>query len=192
MWRVLVVLLLAASLAGCGDLLDTNPSPVADGDYGYGSPGELAPLLQRRDAEEVLADRDRMIAEITAELSRVVPGSQWLPKRTPTTSPCGDFGSTDGRIYFSQKFVSAAPVPAALWDEAAQAVIDVAARYGYTDVVSRTDNATDGKAANLEIADADGGVLSFGSMAAATVSVNTGCYLTAEDKRKAREAAPQS
>ena len=45
----------------------------AEGDSGYGSPGELGELLKRRDAEQVLADRDRMVGEITTELARVVP-----------------------------------------------------------------------------------------------------------------------
>jgi hypothetical protein len=192
MWRMVVALLLSAGLlTGCGHMLDTNPSPFAEGDYGYGSPGELEPLLERRDAEQVLADRDRMISEITAELSRIVPRSQWLPRRSPTTSPCGEFGSTKGKTYISRHYVSEVPIDAEHWERASQAVIDIAARYGFTDVRGSTDSATDEKAKSLAIGDADGGELTLGSMVAASILVKTGCYLTAEDKRKAREAAPK-
>lgn len=190
MWRMAIILVLALALTGCGDTLDTNPPATAEGDYGYGSPGELSPLLERRDAEQVLAERDRMIGDITAELARVVPGTQWRPHRTATSTPCGEFGSTDGKTYISRHFFSETPVPAASWARASQAIIDIAAKYGYTEVKSRTENATDDKATDLTIADADGGVLSFGSMVSASGYVKTGCYLTAEDKRKARDAAP--
>jgi hypothetical protein len=191
MWRLVVPLLLAVLLTGCGSMFDSNPPSTGEGDRGHGTPGELGVLLERRDAEQVLADRDRMIAELMAELTRVVPGSQWRLNRAASSTPCGEFGSTDGKTYTSKHFVSDTPVPAALWDQASQAVVDIAARYGYTDVTSRTENATDGAARNLDIADADGGVLTFGSVAASSGYVKTGCYLTAEDKRKARDAAPK-
>lgn len=163
----------------------------AEGDYGYGAPEELEPLLARRDAEEVLADRDRMITEITAELSRIVPGGNWLRDSEGTSTPCGEFGSTDGEIHFGPHYVSQIPVPASLWPRASQAVIDIAAKYGYTDVTSRTENATDETHKDLTIRDADGGRLAFGSMEASTMQVTTGCYLTAEAKRQARDAAPK-
>ena len=190
MWRWAITLLLVLALTGFGDMFDTNPAATAEGDYGYGSPGELEPLLERRDAEQALADRDRMIYEITAELSRVVPGTKWEPNRTAGSTPCGAFGSTQGKTYVSEHFFSEVPIPAALWDRASQAIIDVAARYGYTDVKSRTENASDEKAQNLVIADGDGGGLSFGSKVSASGYVKTGCYLTADEKRKARDAAP--
>ncbi|WP_233213538.1 LppA family lipoprotein [Mycobacterium hubeiense] len=171
---------------------ESEPQVTGAGDYGYGTPGELGELLSRRDAEQVLADRDRMIAEITAELSRVVPGSAWTPNRDPQSTPCGDFGSTDGKSYTSRHYTSNVPVTAALWQTASQAIIDIAARYGYTHVQSRTENASDDNAKRLTIADDDGGVLTFGSSEAANLYVRTGCYLTAEDKRKARDAAPPS
>ncbi len=44
----------------------------------------------------------------------------------------------------------------------------------------------------VTLRDHDGGVLSFGAVEASSGYVKTGCYLTAEDKRKAREAAPPS
>lgn len=190
MWRLLVCLVLALSMTGCGPMFESQYTGPAEGDFGYGSPGELGELLKRRDAEQVLADRDRMVGEITAELARVVPGSLWLPHRAEDRTPCGDFGSTDGRIYFGRQYVSKKPVPAALWDRASQAVLDIAARYGFTEVTSRTDKPADDQAKNLTIVDEHGGRVAFGSMVAASLQVTTGCYLTAEDKRKAREAAP--
>ncbi|WP_235654095.1 LppA family lipoprotein [Mycolicibacterium houstonense] len=172
-------------------MFDTMPPVKGEGDYGYGTPKELGALLARRDAEEVLADRDRMITEITAELSQIVPGGNWLRDSEGTSTPCGEFGSTDGEIDFGPHYVSQIPVPASLWPRASQAVIDIAAKYGYTDVTSRTENATDETHKDLTIRDADGGRLAFGSLEASTMQVTTGCYLTAEDKRKAREAAPK-
>lgn len=96
-----------------------------------------------------------------------------------------------GKIDFGPHYVSQVPVPASLWPQASQAVIDIAAKYGYTDVVDRTENPTDETPKDLTIRDADGGRLAFGSMKASTLQVTTGCYLTAEDKRLAREAAPK-
>lgn len=132
-----------------------------------------------------------MITEITTELSRIVPGSTWLPNRDERSSECGEFGSTDGERYFGRNSVSKIPVPAALWDRASQAVIDIAAKYGYTDVIGRTQNPVGDAATDLTIRDGDDGRLSFGSQANAVLQVTTGCYLTAEDKRLAREAAPK-
>lgn len=190
MWRPLIVFLVALALTGCGPMFESEYTGPGEGDYGYGVPEELQPLLDRRDAEDVLADRDRMIGEITAELSRIVAGSQWLPNRDERSTGCGDFGSTDGNVYFSRNYVSQVPVTAALWPAASQAVIDIAARYGFTDITGRTENATDDQAKDLTIGDEHGGRVAFGSMVAASLQVTTGCYLTAENKRKAREAAP--
>ncbi|WP_233152746.1 LppA family lipoprotein [Mycobacterium sp. NS-7484] len=147
----------------------------AEGDYGYGTPKELGALLERRDAEEVLADRDRMITEITTELSRIVPGGNWLRDSEGTSTPCGEFGSTYGEIDFGPHYTSDVPVPAALWHRASQAVIDIAAKYGYTNVTSRTENATDDNPKDLTIRDPDSGRLAFGSMKASTLQVTTGC-----------------
>lgn len=95
---------------------DGTVTGPAEGDYGHGVPEELQPLLERRDAAEVIAERDRMIDEITAELSGIVPGSRFVPRREPGESVCGDFGSTDGSSYFSPHYPSPAPISAALWD----------------------------------------------------------------------------
>lgn len=190
MGRVMITLALVWALAGCGNMFDTVPPVKGEGDYGYGTPKELGALLERRDAEQVIADRDRMIDEIGTELARIVPGARWLPDGEPHSTACGEFGSTHGNIYFSPHYVSQVPVPAALWDRASQTVIDIAARYGYTEVVSRTENATDDVARDLTIRDADSGRLAFGSMQASTMYVGTGCYLTAEQKQQARDAKP--
>ncbi|WP_441957464.1 LppA family lipoprotein [Mycolicibacterium houstonense] len=179
------------TLAGCGHMFGTMPPIKGEGDYGYGTPKELGALLARRDAEEVLADRDRMITEIIAELSQIVPGSQWLPHRQERRSGCGEFGSTYGERIFGQIFTSEVAVPAALWNQASQAVVDIAAKYGYTNITGRTENPVGDESTDLTITDSDGGRLSFGSQANAVLQVVTGCYLTAEDKRKAREAAPK-
>ncbi|WKG02330.1 LppA family lipoprotein [Mycolicibacterium sp. HK-90] len=191
MGRIIIAVTLTIVLAGCGHIFDTMPPVKGEGDYGYGVPEELEPLLARRDAEEVLADRDRMTTEVTTELSRIVPGGNWLRDSEGTRTPCGEFGSTDGKIDFGPHYFSQIPVPASLWPSASQAVVDIAAKYGYTDVTSRTENATDEVHKNLTIRDADGGRLAFGSLEASTLQVTTGCYLTAEEKRQAREAAPK-
>ncbi|BBX29592.1 LppA family lipoprotein [Mycolicibacterium alvei] len=191
MWRLVITLLLAVALTGCGAMFESEYTGPAEGDYGFGTPKELGALLSRRDAEEVLADRDRMITEVTTELSRIVPGSTWLPNRDERSSECGEFGSTDGERYFGRNWVSKVPVPAALWDRASQAVIDIAARHGYTDVTGRTENPVGDESTDLTIADSEGGRLSFGSQVNAVLQVVTGCYLTAENKRLAREAAPK-
>ena len=191
MWRWVIALVVAFTLTGCGPMLESDYEGPAEGDYGYGTPEELGAILKRRDAEQVLAERDQMITEITTELSRVVPGSRWEPNRDPSNTPCGEFGSTDGRRYFSRHYTSDVAVAPALWDQASQTVIDIAAKYGYTNVTSRTEHATGDHAADLTIRDADDGRVSFGSMVAANLHVTTGCYLTAEDKRKALDAAPK-
>ncbi|MDX1880669.1 LppA family lipoprotein [Mycolicibacterium sp. 141076] len=192
MWRSVITVLLAFALSGCGPMFESGyqGGPV-EGDYGYGTPQELGTLLARRDAEDVLADRDRMMTEIADALAAIVPGGQWLPDDKPGSTGCGDFGSTKGNIYFSPHYTSKVPVPAALWNRATQAIIDIAARYGYTNVTGGPGDVTDDEHKGLVITDADGGRFTFGSAKASSMYVGTGCYLTAEDKRKAREAAPK-
>lgn len=190
MGRIVITVALVMALAGCGHLFDTTPPVTGEGDYGYGTPEELGPLLERPDAEQAIAERDRMIGEITAELTRMLPGSRWEPRRDEDAVHCGDFGSTAAKRYFSRHFTSEIPVPAARWDEVSQAVIDIAARYGYTEVTSRTENPTGDDAMDLTIRSDDDGRVAFGSVVAASLQVTTGCYLTAEQKRHARDAAP--
>ncbi|MGV0837443.1 LppA family lipoprotein [Mycolicibacterium thermoresistibile] len=189
MWRLVITALLAVALTACGPMFESGYTGPAEGDYGHGTPDELGELLNRRNAEEVLADRDRMITDITTELTRVLPGSSWSPTSESSWSHCGEFGSTAGRYFTSAHYTSDLPVPAAKWDQASKAVIDIAAEYGYTEV-QNTENPTDDQARRLVITDNHGGTLTFGSMEAANLYVRTGCYLTAEDKRKARDAAP--
>ena len=191
MWRLWIALLLIATLNGCGLMDEPEYTGRGEGDYGYGTPKELGTLLNRRDAEDAIADRDRMITEITAELARVVPGTEWRPNRDPLIGTCGDFGSTNGQTYTSRHYVSDLPVPAKLWQTASQTVIDIAARYGYTNIIERSENPKDGESVDLSLSDPDGGYFTFGSMKAATLYARTGCYLTAEEKRKARDAAPK-
>lgn len=195
MWRLSLALMLVAVLTGCGPVSEmfgsTSYTGRAKDDYGYGTASELQPLLARRDLEEVLAERDRLITEIIAELSRLMPGSQWLPNRTESSVICGDYGSTKGERYFGRNWVSKMPVPADQWQRISQAVIDIAAKYGYTTIVGRSENPVGDEATDLIIKDSEDGRLAFGSQAAAVLQVVTGCYLTAENKRKAREAAPK-
>ena len=195
MWRLSIALMLAAVLTGCGPVSEmfgsTSYTGRAKDDYGYGTASELQPLLARRDAEEVLAERDRMIGDIIAELARVMPGSQWFPNRNETSVICGDYGSTKGSRYFGRNWVAKMPIPADQWQRISQAVIDVAAKYGYTKVESRSQNPVGDQATDMIITDSEDGRLAFGAQVATVLQVTTGCYLTAEDKRQAREAAPK-
>ncbi len=196
MWRLLIALLLAFTLTACGDrplleMFEPRYTGPDKDDYGYGTPKELSTLLARRDAEDVIADRDRMMNEIATELATIVPGGQWLPDSQPRSTGCGEFGSTKGEIYFSPHYTSKVPVPAALWNRATQAIIDIAAKYGYTKVSGGPGNVSEDAHNGMTITDADGGRFTFGSMEASSMYVGTGCYLTAEDKRQAREAAPK-
>ena len=110
MWRLSLALMLVAVLTGCGPVSEmfgsTSYTGRAKDDYGYGTASELQPLLARRDLEEVLAERDRMIVAIIAELSRVMPGSQWFPNRDESWGICGDYGSTKGTRYFGRNWVA--------------------------------------------------------------------------------------
>ena len=191
MWRWVIALVVAFTLTGCGPMFESGyqGGPV-EGDYGYGSPNELGPLLDRRDAEQVLAERDQMITEITTALSEIVPGSHWQPRRKEDSVHCGDFGSTNGKRYFSRHYAWQEPIPATLWDQASQAVIDIAAKYGYTNA-SRSENVGDDDRKSVTITDDEGGRYTLGSMYSSNFNVVTGCYLTAEDKRKALDAAPK-
>ena len=185
MWRCMVVFGIAAAstLGGCAM---NEPDP---GDYGHGTSKELGELLQRADAEQVLADRDRMLGEMASTLSVLIPGSRWEPHGDGDVSPCSEFGSTRGRMYYSPLFTSAVPVPAGLWDRAADAVVDIARRHGYTAVAARTQAPADGQLTNLDIKNAVGGYVTFGSDVQANFRATTGCYLTVKAKKDARDAA---
>ena len=73
MWRLSLALMLVAVLTGCGPVSEmfgsTSYTGRAKDDYGYGTASELQPLLARRDLEEVLAERDRMIVAIIASVA---------------------------------------------------------------------------------------------------------------------------
>ncbi|MGL4305587.1 MAG: LppA family lipoprotein, partial [Mycobacteriaceae bacterium] len=95
--HLLVALVLAC--AGCNSY--PEPSLYAPGNYGYGIPEELNELLQRDNAETILAQRDAMITTITTALTHLMPGSTWKPSRKGDNVSCGEFGSTHGQRYSS-------------------------------------------------------------------------------------------
>lgn len=186
MRRALATLLLTTVLTTAGCAMDDG------GDYGHGTAAELHELLERPDAEEVLTRQDDMLAAISAALTQTVPGTQWTRDSEGDSVPCGDFGSTDGNKYTSPRFQSLNPIPADRWAEASQAVIDVAADYGFTVVHTRTENPGPDQPLFLEIVTDDdhGNRLWLGSRKHANFYVRTGCYLTAAAKQAAHDAAP--
>ena len=163
-----IALVIALSVSGCGHLFGTSKASVS--------------LLDRRDAEQVLADRDRMVTEISAALARTVPGTQWRATKKEFSTGCGEGYSADGNLYFGPHYSATAPIPDSSWDQAAQVFTDIAAKYGYTDASRNAQYQT------VTIKDADGGRL---LLVAEFFDITTGCFLTAEEKRKARDAAPK-
>ncbi|MGL4305589.1 MAG: LppA family lipoprotein [Mycobacteriaceae bacterium] len=188
---------LALACAGC----TTPSSPPVDefgnpyGDYGYGTSKELNELLQRDNAETILAQRDAMIATITTELTHLMPGSTWKPsfhRKYDETTPCGEFGSTQGQIYSTPLFASEIPVIIESWNTIADNIIRLAQPFGYTTVSSRTSlkDAIEHTVVNLIIRDAYGSTLNFGSYKQASLRVTTGCFLTAAAKQAALDHKP--
>ena len=186
-WRPIPALCVALVLT-LGACSMADPAPPAD-TGAHGSSAELDELLRRPDAETVLAEQDRMLAEISAALSRIIPGSRWEPSNTRSDVACAEFASTRGLKYYSALYTSPTPVPPELWDASSDAVIDIARRFGYTAEVSRTPAPGPGQVANLDIRDTVGGYVTFGSQQAASFGATTGCYLTAADKQAARADA---
>ncbi|MGL4305588.1 MAG: LppA family lipoprotein [Mycobacteriaceae bacterium] len=196
----LIHLLVALALACAGCTTPSGP-PVDEfgnpyGDYGYGTSKELNELLQRDNAETILAQRDAMITTITTELTHLMPGSTWKPSRKGDSFSCGEFGSTQGQIYSSPNYISEVMLPGKLWDTAADLVTTLAAPYGYTTITTRTpqedallDDGTN-HIARLVINGPYSSTLEFGSLEQALLQVTTGCFLTAADKQAALDHKP--
>ncbi|MGE2833848.1 LppA family lipoprotein [Mycobacterium sp. SMC-4] len=182
-WRPIPALCaaLVLTLGGCG--MADSPAPSASGEPGTSA--ELDELLQRPDAETVLADQDRMLAEIAAALTRIIPGSRWEPTNARSDVACAEFASTRGLKYYSPLYTSPTPVPPELWIASSDAVIEIARRHGYTGEVTRSPAPGPGQVSNLDVHDAVGGYVTFGSQKAASFGATTGCYLTAADKQAA-------
>ena len=164
MRQLCIALIVALALTGCSLQFSTPKDPTAP--------------LDRRDAEQVLADRDRMVTEISAALARVAPGTQWRAENKELVTGCGEGHHIDGNLYFSPRYGSELRIPEARWDQAVQTVIDIAAKYGYTDVFRGTEHV------NLQIEDADGNRL---LLLTGFFTVDTECLMTAEEKREYRE-----
>jgi hypothetical protein len=192
MWKSMLITLssvLVLATAAC----DMTESKESLGDYGFGTAAELGELMKRPDAEQVLDQLHGMVTAVAASLTTAVPGSAWLPSNAESKTHCGEFGSTQGNRYTSQRFQSMVPIPPQLWEAASQAVIVAGAKFGYRKVGFRTENAREGAPSNLEIFSDDGygGRLWLGTDDYANFYVNTGCFLTAKAKQRARDAAPK-
>ncbi len=72
--------------------------------------------------------RDRMIDEITTELGRIVRARKGCPTATNAARTAAISAPPTATSYFSRNYVSRCRLPAALWPQASQAVIDIAAR----------------------------------------------------------------
>jgi hypothetical protein len=162
---------LALLLGGCtGD----NPKGEAVND-------QFAELLKRPDIDQVEAEYQGMLTAIRDKLVREVGVASWVPDNEGLSgSACGfdfpDVGA-DGKVRRYSSGVSPGNITDEKWPAAVATVVGIAAQHGFgaPDVV--VDRPGDHE---VSLKNPSNAQLLFGTAANTTLSVSTGCHLTAE------------
>ncbi|MGH3519421.1 MAG: LppA family lipoprotein [Haloechinothrix sp.] len=180
--RALVSLFAAVLLCGCvpeGRDINDNPNAGTVED-------QYRALAQRPDIEQATEQWSQLLQEVRDLLSEEygLPEWQFREGNRISRAGCGfDFPdiSGDGEARNIRGGYSEAPIPAGSWDEAVTKVGEIAKRYGFTGVLRIADK---GNYHEVEFSDPNGTRLNFGAQVNTSLSLGSGCYLTAEAKRR--------
>jgi hypothetical protein len=156
-WLPALGVALALVLTGCGT---SGEGPMA------------APMEQRPTIEEVEPVYLAMMAEIQRVLSDDFGVGTWVQHRERVSgSSCGS-EAADG-VRRSYNLGSAGAIAEEDWGGALAAVREIVAEHGFTEVVEVIDRSRDHL---VDIDDADGARVSFGTKDATVLRVTTGCH----------------
>jgi hypothetical protein len=173
---------LALLLGGCtGD----NPKGEAVND-------QFAELLKRPDIEQVQADYQGMLSEIRDKLVREVGVANWVPDDEGLSgSGCGfDFPdiAAEGKVRRYSSGLSPGNIPDDKWPAAVSTVAGIAAQHGFGAPEVVVDRPGDHEVSFKAPTNAQ---LLFGTAVNTTLSVTTGCHLTAEAHKRGTPAAKE-
>ncbi|HEV7975251.1 LppA family lipoprotein [Amycolatopsis sp.] len=153
---------------------------------------QFAELMKRPDIEQVEAEYQNMLASIREKLVNEIGIAPWIPKDSqPSASACGgEFTeiTTEGqrRNYSSGR--SPGNLPDGQWSRAVALVGETAGQHGFGAPEIIVDRPGDHEAVYKSTTGAE---LIFGTGTNTTLSVTTGCHLTAEAHKRGTPAAKE-
>lgn len=146
---------------------------------------EFAELRQRPDIEQAEATYQDLLAELRDRLVAEVGIEPWVAKEAPVTgSGCvGKFAAVgpDGEVRRYSSGSSPGNLPDADWPRAVTLVAEIAGRAGFGEPTVVIDRPGDHE---VSLPHPSGAELLFGTAANTTLSLSTGCHLTAEAHRR--------
>ncbi|WP_434158730.1 LppA family lipoprotein [Rhodococcus sp. BGS-1C] len=183
-WMTALTVASVLTLTGCGsDVLD-NPyeksSPAATAD----SAAILETLPSLEDTEVQL---ESAVVQIGAFVDTLVPGMEWTWIRERSVGGCGrPFDGTDGDDVQLKNYVSAGPIPDAVWPQVFEFATRVATAAGATKVQTFHDDPDNHE---VRFYSPERTAIFIGSRGA-VISANTGCRLP--QAKMPGVAAPQT
>jgi hypothetical protein len=172
----LSALLLACiiTLAACGS-----------GSHGMTQEEQFTELMRRPSEEQMVQQYDQMRHEIADKLSAEIGLPPWtVNDNTGGGSLCGhEFGDLglDAGTKSLSILGTAAPIPNKKWEHAVRITGTIARKNGFGPAQRLVDKAGHHL---VDFEDAWGGRLSLGTMVHSSLSVRTGCHLTAAAKQR--------
>jgi hypothetical protein len=177
-----VICALALLLGGC----------TGDKSEGEAVNDQFAELLKRPDIEQVEADYQGMLGEIRDTLVRATGIANWVPDDEGLSgSGCGfDYPDirADGTVRRYSSGISPGNIPDDKWPAAVSTVAAIAAQHGFGAPEVVVDRPADHEVSLKTPTNAQ---LLFGTAANTTLSVTTGCHLTAEAHKRGTPAAKE-
>jgi hypothetical protein len=135
-----------------------------------------AQLRERPTSQAEVARLTEAQEAIRARLEEV-PLGPWTSSLSEGTAGCGDLDESDGRTVFLPGLFLEGGVPDAVWPRAVEAVQTAAAEYGFGAAEVVVDDPGEHE---VVLRGERGALLRFGTLANATLQLETGCHLPAD------------
>jgi hypothetical protein len=169
---------LAVLLGGCGE--ESKEKAVN---------AQFAELLNRPDIEQAGAEYQTMLAAIRGKLVGDLGIAAWVPDENGTSaSGCGfDYPdlAPDGEVRRYSSGMSPGNLADTQWPSAVALVTEIAAQHGFGAPSVIVDRPSDHE---VSLKSDSGAQLLFGTAANTTLSVSTGCHLTAAARKRGAPA----
>jgi hypothetical protein len=153
---------------------------------------QFAELMKRPDIEQAEAEYQDMLASIREKLAGEIGIAPWIPKDTqPSASACGgEFTeiTTEGQRRFYSSGRSPGNLPDAQWPRAVALVSETAHQHGFGAPEIIVDRPGDHE---VLYKGTTGAELIFGTGTNTTLSMTTGCHLTAEAHKRGAPATKE-
>ncbi|NLE78445.1 MAG: hypothetical protein GX610_02515 [Rhodococcus sp.] len=164
-------LALVATLTGCGDLT-SNPYEKTGAEDTAAAAQRLTELPTLEATE---AHAHRVVEELSAYITSLVPALQWEWTRSRSESNCRrPYDQTDGRMVSLPNYVAKGSIPDHVWPQAVQRARELATELGNTGVETFRDEPGN---RDVRFYGPEGTALRFLSMDNTVIRADTGCRL---------------